>query len=332
MVKSLRPVGIAGTGSCVPDIVVTNAELAAVLPTSDQWIRSHTGIVERRFAPSDVQTSDLATAAARAALQMAEIEPADVDAIVIAIGTGDFLSPPTADLVQNKLGCRNAFCVDVRQACAAFVTSTIMASKFVADGSADTVLVIGAELSSRTKVKRDDRTMGVIFGDGAGAVVLRPAVSGSGILATYLRSDGTGWDAVGIYGGGSVSPLTPERVAAGEHCMKMDGHRVWDFVCEAFPDAVRQVLERAGLSLADVDVVVPHQANLLGIEAGMDALGLPRDRAFTNLQKYGNTIEASVPIALDEAVRTGRIRSGHLVVLAAFGAGWNWSSIAVRWS
>jgi 3-oxoacyl-[acyl-carrier-protein] synthase-3 len=327
-----RPVGIAGTGSCLPDIVVTNADLAAELPTSDAWIRSHTGIGERRIAPPDVQTSDLATAAARNALQMAGLEPADVDAIFIAIGTGDHLSPPTADVVQVKLGCPRAFCVDIRQACAAFVTTTVLASKFVADGSADTVLVIGAELCSRTKVAPDDRTGRAIFGDGAGAVVLRPAAPGSGILSTYLRSDGTGWDAVGVFCGGSVRPFTPERVAAHEHCIKMDGRRVWEFVGHAFPDAVRQVLARAGLGLADVDVIVPHQANLLGIEAGMDALGLPRDRAFTNIHKYGNTIEASVPIALDEAVRTGRIRPGQLVVLAAFGAGWNWSSIAVRWS
>lgn len=332
MASELRPVGIAGTGSCVPEIVVTNADLAAELPTSDEWIRSHTGIVERRIAPPDVQTSDLATAAGRRALEMAGLDPAAVDAIVVAIGTGDALSPPTANLVQVKLGCPRAFCVDVRQACAAFVTSTVLASKFVADGSADTVLVIGAELSSRTKVKRDDRTARAIFGDGAGAVVLRPASAGQGILATYLRSDGRGWDAVGVYGGGSVAPFTPERIAAGAHCITMDGRRIWDFVSMAFPDSVRQVLDRAGKTLADVDVIVPHQANLLGIEAGMDALGLPRDKAFTNIQKFGNTIEASVPIALDEAVRSGRIRPGQLVVLCAFGAGWNWGAIAVRWS
>lgn len=324
--------GIVGTGSYAPDIIVTNQDLERELPTTDAWIRSHTGIVERRIAPPDVQTSDMAVAAARQALDMAGVKPAEVDAIIVAIGTGDHYSPPTSNIVQVKLGCPRAFCVDVRQACAASIVSTVMASKFVADGSAGTVLMIAAELCSRTKVAPDDRTGRAIFADGAGAFVLREVEPGYGILASYLRSDGNGADAVGVYGGGSVAPLTPESVARNEHCIIMDGRRVWDFVCVAFPDSVHEVLRRAELSLDQVDVVIPHQANLIGIHAGMDAMGLPRERAYTVIEKYGNTIEAGVPMALDEAVRVGRIQRDSIVVLSAFGAGWNWGSIALRWA
>ncbi len=331
MSKAQRPVGIVGTGSYVPEVVVTNADLERELPTSDAWIRSHTGIEERRIAPPDMQTSDLAVAAARQALDMAGVSPAEVGGIFIAIGSGDHFSPPTANIVQTKLGCPQAFCVDIRQACAASIITTVMAAKFVADGSCDTVLVIAAELCSRTKVAPDDRTGRAIFADGAGAYVLRAVDEGKGILASYLRADGTGADAVGVYGGGSVSPFSAESIARNEHCIFMDGRRVWDFVCMAFPDAVREVVALGGVALEDLDLIVPHQANLLGIHAGMDALGLPRERAHTVLEKYGNAIEAGVPIAFDAAVRAGRVQEGSLVVLAAFGAGWNWGSILLRW-
>lgn len=331
MPKQLRAVGIAGTGSYLPDIVVTNQDLERELETTDEWIRSHTGIVERRHAPLDVQTSDMATEAARRALDAAGLRPDQVDGILVGIGTGDHVSPPTANMVQRKLGCPNAFCLDLRQACAASVTAMIMGSKLIADGGYDTILAIGAEMVSRTKLAPDDRTGRAIFGDGAGAAVLRPTSADRGILATYMAADSSGWDAVGIYGGGSEKPLSPQTLAEHAHCIRMDGRRVWDFVGRAFPDAVRQVVARAGLSLEDVDVVVPHQANLFGIREAMRILDMPMEKAFTNLEKVGNTIEASVPIALDEAVRTGRIKSGDLVVLCAFGAGWNWCSLLARW-
>lgn len=332
MSTALRPVGIVGTGYYVPEVIVTNADLERELPTTDEWIRSHTGIEERRIAAPDQQTSDMAVIAAQRALDAAGVKAKDVDGIVMAIGTGDHFSPPTANIVQHKLGCPNAFCVDIRQACAASIISTVMAAKFVADGSAKTVLMIAAELASRTKIAPDDRTGRAIFADGAGAYVLQTVPEGYGILGDYLRSDGSGHDAVGVYGGGSVSPLTPESVANNEHCIYMQGRRVWDFVTMAFPDCVHGILNKTGHKLQEVDLFVPHQANLLGIHAGMDILELPHDKAYTVLEKYGNAIEAGVPIALSHAVAHGRVKKDDMVLLAAFGAGLNWGSLLLRWA
>ena len=328
----LRPVGIVGTGYYVPEHIVTNADLERELPTTDEWIRAHTGIEERRIAAPDEQTSDLAVNAAKMALDNAGLKAEDVDGIVMAIGSGDYFSPPTANVVQHKLGCPNAFCVDIRQACAASIISTVMAAKFVADDSAKTILMIAAELSSRTKVAPDDRTGRAIFADGAGAYVLQEVEEGYGILGDYLRADGSAHDAVGVYGGGSVSPFTPETIANNEHCIYMQGRRVWDFVVMAFPDCVHGVLDKTGHKLEQVDLFVPHQANLLGIHAGMDILKLPYDKAYTVLEKYGNAIEAGVPIALAHAVAHGRVKKGDLVLPAAFGAGLNWGSLLMRWA
>jgi 3-oxoacyl-[acyl-carrier-protein] synthase-3 len=332
--KKLRPVTIAGIGSYVPEREVTNQELIDTynLATTDEWIREKIGIVTRRYAAPDEQTSDLCVKAAQRAMDMAGVGPDDIGGIMLALGIGDVRSPNTACIVQRKLGAFNAWAMDANTACMGFVFSCDIGAKFVADGSCDAFLAIGGDIGSRTKVSPRDRTVGVIFGDSAGAAVIRPCKEGEGFLSFYSKSDGRGADDIGMRAGGSEMPLTPENVAEGKHFIHMDGPKVWNGAMHGMPDAIFNALEKAGMTKDDVDFVVTHQANLRMIQAIMKKVGLPMEMTHTTVQKYGNTSSGTIGTALDEAVRLGKVKPGDTVVLAGIGAGYTWGGCVIRWT
>lgn len=327
-----RRAHILGTGRRLPDRVVTNADIAARVATTDEWIRKHLGIVERRFAADDEQTSDLATAAAARALAAAGMPPTEVEAIVVALGNGDVASPATACYVQEKLGAHQAVAFDIRAACAGFSVALDLAKDMVASGSRRAVLIIGADVASRTKVDWSDRTTPAIFADGAGAALVGPAPSAErGILAGRLRSDGRGKDVVVMPGGGSIAPYTAASLERGEQYIHMDGKGVWDWATRELPAVIRGVVADAGLTLDDVDLLITHQASLRLLQAVLADLGLPAHKVHTTIERYGNTLSASLPITLDEAVELGKIKPGAVVVLAAIGAGMTWGAHVLRW-
>ncbi len=317
---------VLGTGSRAPERVVTNDELAKTVDTSDEWIHSRTGIRERRLAGDDDSITHLAVAAARAALADAGLEPAAIDLLIVATCTPDLPMPATATLVQAELGLPAATtCFDLNAACTGFVYAFDTAWALLASGRHRHALVIGAEKMS-TVLDWNDRTTCVLFGDGAGAVVLGPAPAGSGIVATKLGAIPGTRDLLLIPGGGST-PLAP---GAPRH-LQMKGREVFKFAVRAMDEVSRELLASRGLTPADVALVVPHQANLRIIHAIAEYLGLPYDRFFANVDRYGNTSAASIPLALDEACRAGRLRRGDLVLLVAFGAGLTYGGALVRW-
>lgn len=326
-----RGAAIAGSGAYVPDTVVTNDDLAARMDTSDAWIRSHIGIVERRWARPDQAMSDLALPAARQALSRAGVGPEDLDLIVVAGSAHDYLMPATAALLQASLGARHAGVLDIKNACSGFVYALGAAGALVETGIVDTALVVGAEVHSRI-INPDDRTMAPFFGDGAGAVVLRPSRPGTGLLSAYYGADGDNADAIMVEAGGSRRPVDAEALAAKAHLCRMDGPRVKTFIQEVFPLSVERACERAGVRVADLRFVIAHQANLHLIREGMEQLGLGMERTLTLLERYGNSGSASVPTVLDAALEQGRIRPGDLVAMSAFGAGLAYGAITLRWA
>lgn len=327
-----RRAHILGTGRDLPQRVVSNADIAARVATTDEWIRKHLGIVERRFADDDVQTSDLAAAAARRALSAAGTAPTELQAIVVALGNGDVTSPATACYVQEKLGAFSAVAFDLRAACAGFSVGLDVAKDMVESGAKERVLVIGADIASRTKIDWRDRTTPAIFADGAGAAVVGPSPHPErGFLSARVCSDGRGKDVVVMKGGGSLSPFTAETLAQGEQFVQMDGKGVWEWATRELPAVIRAALTAAGLSTSDVSLLVTHQASLRLLQAVMADLGLHEDRVHTTIERYGNTLSASLPITLDEAVERGRVKPGDVVVLAAIGAGMTWGAHVLRW-
>lgn len=328
--RAVRAAGIAGMGVAIPDRVMTNADLERLVDTSDEWIVTRTGIRERRIASEDVAASDLAYAAAREALDRAGVAAADVDLIIVATTTPDMPFPATACLVQHKLGAVRAGAFDLEAACSGFLYALAVGSQFIRAGTYETVLVIGAEVLSRI-INWQDRSTCVLMGDGAAAAVLRPAPDGAGILSTFLGADGGGGDLLKMAAGGSRLPASPETVARGLHYLYMNGREVYKFAVNIMGDAAERALALAGLTAADVDWFVPHQANLRIIEAAARRFDLPMDKVVVNLDRYGNTSAASVPIALHEAVQDGRIRSGDVVLAVAFGAGLTWGAAVMRW-
>lgn len=327
-----RRAHILGTGRELPARVVTNADIAARVATTDEWIRKQLGIVERRFADDDVQTSDLAAAAARRALVAARTAPAELQAIVVALGNGDVASPATACYVQEKLGAFGAVAFDIRAACAGFSVGLDLAKDMVESGAKERVLVIGADIASRTKIDWRDRTTPAIFADGAGAAVVGPSPHPErGFLSARLGSDGRGKDVVVMKGGGSLSPFTAETLERGEQFVQMDGKGVWEWATRELPAVIRAALAAAGLRTSDVALLVTHQASLRLLQAVMAELGLGADRVHTTIERYGNTLSASLPITLDEAVERGRVKPGDVVVLAAIGAGMTWGAHVLRW-
>lgn len=323
--------GILGVGAYVPETVLDNAELARRFGCSEEWILTRTGIRERRFAEPDAGASDLGTIAARRALEAAGIEARDLDLIVCATYTPDMAFPSTACLIQDRIGARPAAAFDLQAACSGFVYSLIVASQFVENGTSRRALVVAADLNSRI-VDPHDQKVTALFGDGAGAAVVGPVNHGSGLLGYQIGADGSGGALFRMPAGGSKRPATRETVEAREHFIHMDGPSLFRFGVEAMVAASRQALERAGLGTQDVDLFVPHQANLRIIEAGLERLGIPRERTVVILDRFANTAAATIPIGLDDAVRSGRLRPGMLVLLTGFGAGLTWGSAALRWS
>ena len=328
--KTQRTVSIVGTGSYAPEKILTNAELSRMVDTSDEWITTRTGIKERRIAAKDEQTSDMAAKAALNALEQAKISPAEVDLILVATATPDMLFPATACFVQKKIGATKAACLDISAACAGFLFGIEIAQQFITSHTYDTVLVIGAEkLTSITNWT--DRNTCVLFGDGAGAAVLKHRGSAHGVISTHIGSDGQFTDILMMPGGGSRTPITRENADQNLNTIHMNGKEVYKQAVTAMLRASKKALEIAGLTTDDIACVIPHQANLRIIEAIADRLKIPIEKVYVNLDKYGNTSAAAVAIALDEANRSGRIKAGDYVLMVVFGGGLTWASTVIEW-
>jgi 3-oxoacyl-[acyl-carrier-protein] synthase III len=324
-------VGIAGMGAVVPEVVVTNHDLEGRMDTSDEWIRSKIGIVERRWVREDQAMTDLAIPAARQAIEQAAIDAREIELIIVAGSNHDYLMPATACLVQAALGADNAGAMDIKNACSGFVYALGAGAAFVQNQTASTVLVIGAEIHSKI-IDQTDRTMAPFFGDGAGAVVLKRTRPGTGILSSYFGADGYNADAIIVPAGGSRRPVDPEAIAENAHLCHMDGKRVKAFIQRVFPFAIQQACRRAGHEVTDLDFVISHQANLHLIREGMENMGLPMSKTLTMLEWLGNSGAASVPTVLKEAVDRGQIRPGDLVATAGYGAGLAYGANLLRWA
>lgn len=320
---------IAGTGSYAPTRVLTNADLERMVATSDEWIRERTGIRERRIAATGEACSDLAVQAGRRALTAAGVAAADLDMILVATCTGDFPLPATACLVQHQLGATKAGACDLSAACCGFVYALSVADAYIKTGMRH-VLVIGSEVMSAI-TDWTDRNTCVLFGDGAGAVVLSGSDGERGILSTDLRSDGTLCELIMVPGGGSRTPPSEKVIMERLHNIKMKGNETFKVAVRTLEEIARTTLSANHFRVEDLDLYVPHQANVRILRAVMERLGLPIEKVLLNLDRYGNTSAASIPIALDEAVREGRIKDGSLVMLGAFGAGLTWASAMIRW-
>ncbi len=314
---------IAGTGSYLPEKIVTNQDLESQIDTSDEWVFQRTGIRSRRVAAIGEQTSDLALQASLKAMEMAGVSVGDIDLIIVATTTPDIVFPSSACILQRKLGVKQGAAFDVQAVCTGFVYALAVADKFVASGQSKCALVVGAEVFSRLLDWTDRRTC-VLFGDGAGAVVLKPSEQ-PGIMSTHLHSEGAQGDILCV----------PGTVHGGEHqghpFVKMDGQAVFRFAVKVLDQVCRETLEHNGITGADIDWLVPHQANIRIIMATAQKLGMPPERVVTTLEHQGNTSAASVPLALDLAVRDGRVQPGHLVMLEAVGGGMTWGSALLRW-
>jgi 3-oxoacyl-[acyl-carrier-protein] synthase III len=322
---------IIGTGSYAPAQVITNQDLEKIVDTTDAWITDRTGIKERRRAAPGEATSDMAVAAAREALAMAGTRPEELELIVVGTITPDMPMPSCAVLVQAKLGAVNAFAFDVAAACAGGLYALSVAEQFIRTGRVRRALVIGADLFTGL-VNWEDRNTCVLFGDGAGAMVLAPGTEeGRGILSTHLKTDGSLAEILAIPAGGSLEPITEEVLRTRRHKVVMNGREVFRCAVRALADITLEALRANGLTQAQVDHVIAHQANQRILDAVMDRLEIPVEKCWINLDKYGNTSAASVPISLDEACRSGRIKRGDVVIMIAIGAGMAWGAAVVRW-
>ena len=320
---------ILGTGSYAPKQVLTNADLENMVETSDSWIVERTGIRERRLAAPGEACSDLGVLAAQQALADADVQAAQLDLILVATCTGDSPLPSTASLIQHRLGAVKAAACDISAACCGFVYGLSVADAFVRTGHRY-VLVIGSEVMSSI-TDWTDRNTCVLFGDGAGAVVLGPTEEDRGILSLHLHADGRFSDLICVPGGGSSLPPSERVVAERLHCVKMRGNETFKIAVKTMEEAIRESVAAQGLGIDDIDYLVPHQANIRILRAVGQRVGLPLDRIVINVDRYGNTSAASIPLALDEAVKNGTIREGNMVVMAAFGAGLTWASGVMRW-
>ena len=328
--SELRNAGIISIGSAVPEKVLTNADLEKIVDTSDEWIRNMTGIRERRMASDGEATSDFAAKAAQVALDRAGLKASDIDLIILATITGDMPFPAAASIVQDKIGARcPAF--DLSAGCSGWVYSLAVANGFISSGMYERVLVIGADLLTRI-TNWTDRGTCILFGDAAGAAVVAPVAPGDGMIAFELGSDGSGANSLNTPAGGSREPLTHEGLDAHRDKLHMDGREVFKFAVKIQGEATERVLAKCGMTTADVDLVVPHQANMRVIDSAVNRLGLPREKIFVNLDKYGNTSGASIPLALDEAVQAGRIKKDDMIVAVGFGAGLTWAAGVMKWA
>lgn len=319
---------IIGTGSYSPDKVMTNYDFEQIIDTSDEWIRTRTGIVERRIADPEMASSDMAYEASLKALETSGVNPDDINGIIVGTITPDYFFPSTACLLQSKLGAKNAYAFDLLAGCSGFLYALHVADGIIKSGSADTMLVVGAETLSRI-MDFEDRSTCILFGDGAGAAVVKRS-SDPGVMSSCLSSNGDQWELLYMPGGGSKIPATIESVKNREHYLKMKGNEVFKVAVKSLENASLQAIEEAGLTPEDIDYFIPHQANYRILEAVRKRLDMPEEKVFCNLDRHGNTSSASVPIALDEAIRKGAIKPGSTVLIAVFGAGFTWGAAVVR--
>ncbi|SHE76293.1 3-oxoacyl-[acyl-carrier-protein] synthase III [Tissierella praeacuta DSM 18095] len=324
-------VGISGVGSYVPEKVVTNNDLSKIVETSDEWIIERTGIHERRIASDNMATSDMATMAAKNALEDANIKSKDIDLIIVATVTSDHAFPSTACIIQKNIGAVNAAAFDINVGCSGFVYGLSIGESFIKSGMYKKVLVIGAETLSKI-VDWGDRNTCVLFGDGAGACVLEKCEEGFGILSIELGSDGNNGEVLTQPAGGSRIPASIDTIENKLHFIKMDGKEVFKFAVRVMEKTSINTLKKANLELNDLDFLIPHQANMRIIDAAAKKLKLEKDKICVNLNKYGNMSSASIPVALNEAVKDNRIKKGDNILLVAFGAGLTWASMVIRWS
>lgn len=325
------PAAITAVGAYAPERVLTNAELQTIVDTTDEWIVTRTGIRERRIAAKGQLTSDMAVLAARKALARRGLDPAEVDLVILATVTPDMPIPASACTVQEKLGARRAWSFDLSGACSGFIYALAVGTQFVATGAHRRVLVIGADTMS-TITDYTDRATCVLFGDAAGAVLLEPAPPDSpGILDFVLRADGSGARLLCLPGGGSLHPVSPETLQGRLHYLKQAGRQVFKYAVEEMVNATRELLGRHGLSTNDIALVIPHQANLRILDAFAERMGLPMEKLVVNIDRYGNTTAATIPLAMCEALDQNRLKRGDRVVLASFGAGFTWASALLRW-
>jgi 3-oxoacyl-[acyl-carrier-protein] synthase-3 len=321
---------ITGTGSYVPKKVVTNHDLEKLIDTSDAWITERTGIKERRIADKGEMTSDLAFAAARNALKAAGLSPQELDLILVATTTPDMIMPSCGCVLQEKLGAKKAAAFDLYAACSGFIYGLSVANAYIKSETYKNVLVVGAEILSRF-TDWEDRTTCVLFGDGAGAVVLQRHAGKRGVLSTHLHTDGTLGSVLNIPGGGTLHPPSNETIEKRMHFIKMKGNETFKAAVRALEDVAQEALTFNKIKPEDLDLLIPHQANLRIIQAMAQRLHMPMEKVVLTLPKYGNTSAASIPMAMDEAVRDGRIKDHDLIMLEAFGGGLTWGSALVRW-
>ncbi len=323
---------IVGWGMAMPKTIMTNDDLSAIVETNDEWISSRTGIRERRIASEQESTATLAYQAARNALEVADILPVDLNLIIVATSTPEHIFPSTASLVQGWMGANRAGAFDLSAACSGFVYGLDMATQAIRSGSIETALVIGAETMSRI-LDWQDRSTCILFGDGAGAVVLQAGSNEGGLLSSVLRSDGAGCDLLSLPSVGSIDLNRDSRVqTTSTGKLFMVGSEVFKFATRVVDESIREAVELADLTLDDIDLVVPHQANLRILQSASKKLGIDRDKFFSNLEKYGNTSAASIPIALCEAIESGRVHQNDHLVMVGFGAGLAWASAVIKWA
>ena len=324
-----RSAQIVGWGTYVPERVLSNADLERIVDTSDDWITTRTGIKERRIAAPGESTSTMGSCAAERAIQKAGIKATDLDLIISASATPDYLFPATAGLIQQAVGA-NCGGFDLEAGCSSFVYGLVVASQMIAAGGYENILVVGAETLSRF-MDYTDRATCVLFGDGAGAVVLQACPKEYGIQASELGADGAGCELIKLPAGGSATPASEETVRAGDHFVHMAGNQVFKFATLTLGACAERVATKAGWKLDEIDLFIPHQANIRIIEAAQKRLDLPMDKIYVNVEHYGNTSSASVPIAMVEAIEAGLIRKDRNVVMVAFGVGLAWAGVAMRW-
>lgn len=329
MQQNLRA-SITGVGSYLPSKVLTNYDLEKMVDTSDDWIIQRTGIKERRIVENGQITSDLATQASLLAMKDAGISPNDLDMIITSTITPDHIFPSTSCYIQQKIGANRASAFDILAACAGFIYALSIGQSFVNSGAMETVLVVGAECLSKI-TDYTDRTTCVLFGDGAGAVVIQKSSSQHEILSTNLAADGSQADILIMPGGGAKNPASLESVQQRTHYIQFRGKEVFKLAINNITNMILETVNKNGLSLEDIDLIIPHQSNLRIIEATMEKLGLPMEKAFVNIDRYGNTSSASIPIAIDEARKEGCLSKGDIVMLVAFGGGLTWGSSIIKW-
>ena len=322
---------ITGWGTALPEHVLTNHDLEQMVDTSDEWIVSRTGIRERRIASPDQTTATLAADAALNALGHAGVKPSDVDLIIVATSSPEHIFPATACIVQDIIGASKAGAFDLSAACTGFIFALNMAAQAIRTGSIETAVVVGAETLSRI-VNWQDRNTCILFGDGAGAFVLQGSEEPGGVMEAVMHADGSGADVLSIPAGGSKMPTSADTVAHGLHYVHMEGRPVFRFATRVMAEATREVVEKAGLTLEDIDIIVPHQANYRILEVAARGLKMPMEKFMVNLDKYGNTSTASIPIAAAEAAEKGRLRKGDKVVLVGFGGGLTYGALLAEWT